>query len=48
MLLPDWCTGPYCSPEWRTHGQLDRRSDVCSVGVILFEALTGKPSAKAV
>ncbi|MFM2064911.1 MAG: hypothetical protein RLZZ507_4582 [Cyanobacteriota bacterium] len=35
-------TLPYCSPEQLDAGELDNRSDIYSLGVMMFEMLTGK------
>ncbi|MEA5577455.1 serine/threonine-protein kinase [Anabaena sp. UHCC 0451] len=35
-------TLPYCSPEQLDGGELDSRSDIYSLGVMMFEMLTGK------
>ncbi|MFM7407305.1 MAG: serine/threonine-protein kinase [Cuspidothrix sp.] len=35
-------TLPYCSPEQLDGGNLDSRSDIYSLGVMMFEMLTGK------
>ncbi|MBW4641545.1 MAG: serine/threonine protein kinase [Goleter apudmare HA4340-LM2] len=35
-------TLPYCSPEQLEGGELDSRSDIYSLGVMMFEMLTGK------
>jgi tetratricopeptide (TPR) repeat protein len=37
----------YMSPEQVTNGRLDARSDVFQVGVLLYEALTGRPAFPA-
>lgn len=33
---------PYMSPEQLKHGRIDARTDLFSLGILLFEALTGK------
>jgi serine/threonine protein kinase len=38
---------PYSSPERLQTGDMDARSDVWSVGIVLFEMLTGKPYFEA-
>src|SRR5271154_5855744 len=38
---------PYSSPERLQTGDMDARSDVGSVGIVLFEMLTGKPYFEA-
>jgi TonB family protein len=39
--------GPYLAPEERSEGKIGKNSDVFSVGVILFELLTGRLPAAA-
>jgi serine/threonine-protein kinase len=42
MELPLGCTAEYASPEILQHQEPDCRSDIFSLGVVLYEAATGK------
>ncbi len=43
VTLPALGNAPYMSPEQRTGGNIDGRSDLYSVGCLMYEAVIGKP-----